>query len=229
MMPGFQVMDYAGALDPEVGVGPSRALRVDCNPRVGVALRAAKRISEIVDAQRSAAAIPDEVALRMRRLARLIYQATSWRTLAELNRDVFLAENLSWLAREAYPGARIVALAHTSHSEPLPRRMGALLRESHADDYRTVSMYALSGAYREHRQAATLGPAAAMETVTLSRESNRPLERYLATLAPHDLIVRLAGDPVVRQGLPAGLDLELAPDVAIVVGEVAASRALAPP
>lgn len=232
MMPGFQVMDYVGALDPEVGVGPSRALRVDCDPRVGVALRSALRITDIVEAQLSAAAaaaVPAEVAVRLRQLARLIVQATSWRTIAELNRDVFLAENLTWLAREAYPGARIVALAHTSHSERLPRRMGALLADRHADRYRTVSMYALSGAYREHRDAAILGPAATMETVTFGRESNRPLEAYLATLAPHDLIVRLAGNAVVHQGFPVGVDLELAPDVAIVVGEVGASRALALP
>lgn len=130
MMPALQAMDYrAQVLEPPGG--GARVLRITADPLLDSGLEAAQavgaRVDVLLDGTSTASLSRDEVAWTLQ-LARLVRQAVEWRTLAESNRGVFLAENLLWLHRMVFPGRRVLALAHTSHTERIPGKMGASWR-----------------------------------------------------------------------------------------------------
>lgn len=221
-MPHLQVMDYTAAAD-------GRSLRVECDPRLDEALSAARRIVAITSDQvtRHQELAPERAAW-LRQLARLVLQATEWRTRAQLNRDVFLAENLTWLSREASLGGRILALAHTSHTERLPARMGAYLAEGFGGAYRAVSMLPLEGEYLGFGDVATLTPDAPLRVFPLAASEAAPLVQYAASRGPGDLMLALRDAAAAEGGYPRGVDGQTAPDVAILVRRVSASRLITP-
>lgn len=225
-MPLLQVMDYVAAPDPEVSLDSGISLRVACDPRLDVALTAARHIASIVDEVTRRAELAPASATWLRQLARLVVQATEWRTLEQPNRDVFLAENLTWLAHQAHPGARVLAVAHTSHTERLPRRMGAYMAEIHGGSYRVVSMLPLEGENRDFGDLATLSPGAPLQTFRFAAEDAGPLAWYVASLSSDDLLFALREAAAAEGGYPPGVDPESAPDVAILVRRVGAVRPL---
>ncbi len=223
-MPFLQVSDYTHTLEP-AGADGAVALRVDCDPRIDVALRAAQRITALVNEAVGRRRFDPDRALRSRQLARLIAQATEWRTLVEPNRDVFLAENVLWLDREAYPGARVLALAHMVHSERRPDRMGAMLASTLGSRYRTVTMLTLGGVYRYFGTPAALHSGADLTALPLGLEDAEPLALGLAKLGSGDLVASLKGLGALR--LPGeAVDPTTAPDVAILVRAVTGARPL---
>ncbi|MCB1032426.1 MAG: erythromycin esterase family protein, partial [Acidobacteria bacterium] len=183
--PRLQLLDYKAKAAAEVSYRGRLSLAVERDPRLDATLDAAARIVALVEKElRIHPELDIAAARRMKRLARLVEQAVAWRTLAQPNRDVFLAENLTWLAREGHPGSRILALAHASHSEKLPRRMGGFLAETHGPDYRTVSMYSVAGEYRGFGSLRTLETGDRPEVLPLAPDRVRSNVRYLASLAP---------------------------------------------
>jgi len=218
MMPHLQVMDYAAARDAAVVRVDGASLRVACDPAVDAALAAARRLEELVE--ETLAAAPGRMSgsdgLWLRQRARLVAQAVQWRTLVERNRDVFLAENLLWLQQQAFAGSRVLALAHASHTEARPRRMGSFLAAGLGDGYRTVSMLALSGRYAYFGHVASLRTDAPLEVVAIA-EDRGDLASYLASLGDGDLLIDL------RRLQQAGTDMPDGPrpDVAVVLRRVA--------
>lgn len=232
MMPKLQVMDYGAARDPDVahGDGPPSAgsLRVTCDPRVDGALAAVRRLADVVESTLQAAEdgpSPTE-ALWTRRMVRLVEQAVHWRTLVEPNRDVFLAENLAWLQRHAFPEARVLALGHQSHTERIPRRMGSLLAERYGDRYRTVTLHAESGTYAYFASdVSSLDLDAPLVLHAVEEAGRRELVPYLAALGEGDLLVNLRDLAAERPAaLPADLPLAQGPEVAILLRRVAPAR-----
>jgi erythromycin esterase-like protein len=219
MMPRLQVMDYTAVADRAAGGDGGGSLRVDCDPRVDAAIAAANRISTIVEAVASAATSAPAETTWLRQLARLVVEASEWRGLVENNRDVFLAENLVWLGRRAYPQARVLALAHTVHTERRPARMGRFLAQAMGDDFRAISMIAVAG---EYRYFATPGPdssaADGLRVVEIGSRETSPYGRYLAALRAGDFIVRRPGR------VPADVDGSSIPDIAILLRRVTPIR-----
>ncbi len=222
MMPDFQTMDYTA--DAESG---GSALRVTCDARLAVAISSADRIAEIVR-QYLDGHPRDSASADLRQLAHVVIQATKWRTLAETNRDVFLANNLEWLADSRYPGKRILALAHTSHSERVPNRMGAFLADRRGTTYRTVSMLAQGGAYRYFPSPSRVptGLLPETEAIELTPQQLRPLARALGLRTETNAIFQLRPGTELQDPRGMSIDLNRAPDVAIVVRAVTPARPL---
>lgn len=226
LIPLLQVDDYVTAPDGAVTFDGHSSLRVTCDPRLDMALAAARRIQSIVaqHVERNAELGPAKAGW-LRQMARSVVQAAEWRTAEQSNRDVFLAENLTWLAREAFPRARILALAHSSHSQRLPRRMGAYMAETHGEAYRTVSMFPLEGERREFGALASLSASSLLEALPLEGGGPWELARYGAGLASGDLVFAPRELAAARGGSnPAGIDAATAPEVAILVRRVTAVR-----
>lgn len=222
-MPDFQQLDYTAEVEP----GPSSALRVTGDPRLTTALASADRVAEIVEHYLADRPLHPNRA-KLRQLAQVVVQAAKWRTLAEPNRDVFLADNLEWLADHVYPGKRILALAHTGHSERVPERMGDFLAQRRGEGYRTVSMLAQSGAkrYFPPPSRTPTGRLPTMEVLELTPQKLRPLDRALGAWADGDAMILLRDHTLLRDILGDDIDLDRAPNVAIVVGSVTPARPL---
>ena len=221
-LPHLQVMDHTAAADPAVAVAGEPSLRISCDPRVDRARAAARRLSALVADRVTGSRLPAEKALWLRQLARLIEQATAWRTLEQNNRDVFLAENLEWVQRVGADSGRVLALAADSHTERLPQRMGSFLAQGYGDRYRTVSMLPVAGSAigrHDWRSARHGGP---FEVVAFGAEDASPLTRFLATLAPGDFLTRVAGSDLPTRA--PSVDPSILPDVAILVRQVTAAR-----
>lgn len=118
LFPGIQRMDYQAFFDPDSLYAGKATLRIDCSPLISDALAAGSALRDLVEKTlaEDAAYLSDGEVAKMRLACRLIEEALAWRTLKEPNRDVFLAENLSWLHREGFPGRKILALAHSGHA-----------------------------------------------------------------------------------------------------------------
>ena len=225
--PRLQVMDHTGEPDAIVTSGGGSSLRVRCHPRVDEARAAAAELEALVAGTvDSLPELPPSRAVLLRQLARLIVQAVEWRTLAEPNRDVFLAENLTWLADRAHPGTRVLALAHTSHTERLPNRMGGLLAAARGDGYGTISMLALAGEYRNFGSLRTLRADSPLEPFPLSPSRARSDTLFLEGLAPGDLLLALGESLTALEPQTPGIDPVTAADVAILVRNVSALRPL---
>jgi hypothetical protein len=147
LMPKLQRMDYTHRV---VEADGRRVLRVAADPVLGRSRGAAVAAEALV-----ARILPGDRWARQQ--ARLVAQAVEWRVLVERNRDIFLAENLRWLADEAFPGERVVAFAHASHAERRAGRLGVFLAEALGRDYRSVTLEATTGCYRY------FGPVAEIE------------------------------------------------------------------
>lgn len=195
MMPALQAMDYRAEV-VEAPSGGGRELRVAADPLLDSSLEAARtaggRVEELLDRAGPEDLSAADVAW-MRQLARLVVQAVEWRTLAEPNRDVFLAENLLWLHRTAFPGERILALGHTSHTERVQAKMGGFLSEALGAAYRTVSLTADSGTYRYLGDVSQLTPEASLERFEIDPARLIDLEAAVGRLHPGSFLVRLPG------------------------------------
>ena len=148
MYPASQAKDHRAEIETTGEL--AGVLRLECDDRVDDALAASRELRALVDAtlEQHAGRLAAGEATSLRRYLRLIEQALEWRTLVQINRDVFLAENLSWLYREGFPGQKIVSLAHENHARRGPNRMGSYLAEEYGADYLTVNLVALSGSFR---------------------------------------------------------------------------------
>jgi hypothetical protein len=225
LMPHLQVMDYRASRDPAVAHAGGAALRIECDPAVDAALAAVRRLEDLVEETLAATPrpVPESQAAWLRQRARLIAQAVQWRTLVERNRDVFMAENLLWLQQHAFPGSRVLALAHASHTERRPRRMGSFLAERLGSGYRTVSMLALTGRYADFGEVGSLRDDAPLEQFPVAVEAG-DLASRLATLGDGDLVVDLRALKATETELPDGP----LPDVAVLLREVGPLTPLPP-
>lgn len=226
IMPNLQVLDYRAALEAPADLEGRSALRVECDPRIDEAAAAAREIGTIVaEVARREADLKREETAWLLQMSRLIEEATEWRILAEPNRDSFLAENLAWLLRDAFPGSRVVALAHKSHTERRAGRMGAALAALQGRGYCSISMFPLAGEYRYFGSVAGIVPNAPLETIRIDDSDVGPLERELAKLSPSDLIVSLA-ELGTRFTAPADINHAAEADIAIVLKKVTKSHPL---
>ncbi len=231
-MPLVQVMDHEASLDDQVSYAGGRSLRVDCDPALDRALRAARKVDALVDETLAAetARISSSQAAWLRQMSRLVGQATEWRALVESNRDVFMAENLAWLQQHGFPESRVLALAHSSHTNRKARGkgMGLVLAEEYGDSYATVTMLTLSGQLRYFGDPRATGRDDEMVLSSLKREDAGPLEQRLAALGTGDLMLYLRGAAESGTARKA-IDLESVPvkqvaDVAILLREVGPLR-----
>ena len=124
--------------------------------------------------------------------ARLVRQAVEWRTLAQNDRDVFLADNLRWIAVDAFPRSRILALAHRSHTERRAGRMGAYLTGPLGASYRTVTMLAGTGEQRYFGDLATLSPGDPLVALPVERPAAGTFEAAVGGLGDGDFLLPLA-------------------------------------
>ncbi len=242
MMPNIQVMDYTAAPDPTVrhpgegGSGAAQAgtedrngsLRVTAHRRIAEAVAAAERLTSLTGETVAGAGdrLTKAETTWARQHARLLNQAVHWRTLVEPNRDVFLAENLTWLAETAFPGRRVLALGHASHTERVPRRMGSFLAERHGGDYRTLTLHAESGTYAYFGDVASLDEATSgLELHSVEEVRGRPLVPLLTSLGEGDLVVHL--EALARDGpeeLRGEIPAERGPEVAVLLRHVTPIR-----
>lgn len=200
LYPATQVMDYRARIDVEGEA--AFAFRIDADPRLDQALAAARELRRLVDAtlEQQPRALTTGEAAWLRQAGRLIEQAVHWRTLVEPNRDVLLAENLAWLHETGYPGRKILALAHASHSQRVRGRMGEFLAAEVGSRYATVSMIPLSGSLRDDDGP----PTFELRVQEIDRTRSSPLDRELAALVPGDFQVDLAAakaDPAASRWL----------------------------
>ena len=235
MIPDLQVMDYEAALDGQGGLDGGTALRIRCAPQLDAALAAVHEVDAVlareVELARDRGSLSDSEAGLLLQMSRLVIQSTSWRTLAENNRDVFLAENLGWLLARSgarVPGGRILALGHTSHTERTPRKMGGLLAAALGTDYVAVSMLAQGGRYAYFGPVATFQPGDGLEVFVIDGAGEGSLDHNLSTLGDGGLLFNLArasawGDAPdwLSAVLSAGFDSF---DIAILVPKVGPAR-----
>ncbi len=204
LFPALQVQDYKSFSDAIENLGSGPALRVECDPATDRALDGLARAEHSLN--RALLAHAETVLLaeaaRLVQMARLVRQAVEWRLLVEPNRDVFLAKNLEWLAKQGFPDARLLAIAHASHSERSPAKMGGFLAATFGDDYATVSMLALTGHYRglpNPRNAEIHAPLEILtvEDTAVPRRTSwpnvPPLARALGKLRGGNLLFDLRG------------------------------------
>ena len=231
LFPGWQVMDYTARLDPEAAFAGQSALRIDVDPRLDSARADARELLQRVRASldRHPTQITPREAAWTLQLARTVEQALLWRTLAEPNRDVFLAENLAWLHQEGFSGHKIVALAHAQHSQPIPDRMGGFLTQTLGPAYFTLSFFTLSGSVRDD-----LPPTFARQVHAINPEELASLPRHLGPLHSGHFLVDLAAarrDPAARAWLaqlaPTTQRDEYPPAMAIFLREVTPLQPLA--
>lgn len=228
LYPASQVMDYRARREAEGEAegGLAEVLRIDCDERIDQALAAARELRRLVAAvlDREAGGLAAAESARLRQEGRLIEQAVEWRTLAQPNRDVFLAENLSWLAEVGFPGRKIVALAHATHSQRYPQRMGDFLAERYGSAYFTASMIPLSGARRDDDGP----PTFELSILPIDPARASPLDRQLESQVPGDFLLDVAA---ARRNAEAARWLEqiladsptppaVLPEIAIYVREV---------
>lgn len=229
LMPRLQANDYRHEVTIEPGTRKA-VLRIAADPVLATSRAAAAECEAVVRAAVSAAGdrLERERGAWLDQAARLVRQAVEWRTLGQPNRDVFLAENLVWLARTAFPGRRVLALAHASHTERRAGRMGAYLQQALGADYRTVSMLAGGGEALGFGDLATLEPATPLVPVTIGPEPEGPFEAAVGALRGGDFLLPLAevtGSPAGRRWLAAAHPRPgEAPDVVIRVERVAPMR-----
>ncbi len=227
-IPSMQVMDYQSSFDPEVRFADdSESLRIDCDPAVDEALRAARRVEALVEETLALSAKPGSKAksVWLSQMARLVVQTTEWRTLVESNRDVLMAENVAWLEREGVPGGRIMALAHSSHTDRIDGRMGGFLAAEYGNAYATLKMLALSGTNRTFDVPRAYEPGTVPEPREFSINRGRAgsLEERLSMLSGGNLLVHLGA---IRRSPEASEELawrgwsDQTPDVGIVLRTV---------
>lgn len=233
MMPHLQRMDYRRDLVEDPASGRT-LLRIAADPNLGraheAALAAAALVDRVLDEHAGSLdpVLDPMAAAWTRQMARLVIQAVAWRVLVEPNRDVFLAENLRWLAETAFPDSRILALAHTSHSERRPAKMGGFLAESLGTDYATISMFAGAGANRELGEQASLKPGSRLERFAIGPAPEGSLARSLAGLDDGSFALRLRAFVASPEGAawwsPAGRPADPLPDIALFVASVEPGR-----
>ncbi len=228
MAPALQSMDYRA--DPvEDSATGTPMLRVAADPLLKKSLAATKRVERQVDDLLRGAVAEDLSPAQgdwVRQLSRLVTQAVEWRVLAETNRDVFLAENLLWLQSTAFPGRRILALGHTSHTERRPNKMGGYLAEALGDAYRTVSMASGSGSYRYFGDVSELADDAPLELFEIDPTEVSQLDAAVGKLLPGSVILRLSEESDVPRPIDPTLIKPSSPDVLIYVGKVEPLRRL---
>lgn len=216
MMPALQRMDYRGEL-----VGRN-TLEVRADPVLGDSLEAARALEALVDQalrNRGAEDPPESSAAWTRQLSRLITEAVEWRTLAEPNRDVFLAENLLWLHRQASPSDRILALGHRSHTERRPGKMGGLVARELGEAYKTVSMIAGSGSYRYFGEVSKITDKAPLELLEVGPGTPSDLRTRLGHLHPGSFVLRTS-TPVADSTGQTVLEEAWRPDAILFVKTV---------
>jgi hypothetical protein len=233
LMPRLQGDDYTHTSTP--GGRGGAVLRIASDPALQESRAAAAAAEAEVRAavERAGGRLDQRRGAWLVHTARLVRQAVEWRTLGETNRDVFLAENLLWLAETAFPASRILALAHRSHAERRPRKMGAYLDGSLGASYRTVSMLAGSGEELAFGDLATLEAGAALEPLTIEPAGAGTFEAAIGALRDGDFLLplaKLAGSASGGSWLAAVHSRPSeAPDVVIWVDRVAPMRPLVAP
>ena len=201
LMPKIQRMDYVHELVEKefVDSGGRPVLRVTADPVLGRSHDASVAAEALV-----AGTLPGDRWARQQ--ARLVTQAVEWRVLREPNRDLFLADNLRWLADEAFPGQRVVALAHASHAERRRLRMGFVLAEALGRDYRSVTLQATSGSYRYFGPVAEIDEDAELVLHEVAPDADGPTDclRRAGAGEPVDAVVRVGGvEPIEPAGAAA--------------------------
>lgn len=99
------------------------------------------------------------------------------------------------------PGSRVFVLAHSSHTERLPRKMGAHLAAELGDAYKTVTMHALAGRYRYFGDVRSLKADGELELFSVAPDDVELLARRLGEAAENDLLFHLAGAAASAAGL----------------------------
>ena len=233
LMPRLQANDYRHEVVPSGALGRP-ALRIEADPGLrdsrAAAAAAEAHVRGVVE--RAGGHLESGRAAWLVQAARLVRQAVEWRTLGQNNRDVFLAENLAWLATTAFPERRILALAHRSHAERREGRMGAWLDQRLGASYRTVSMLVGSGEELAFGELATLEPGAALVTVPIEPPAAGTFEGTVAALREGEFLLPLAeiaGTPAGRSWLEAVHPRPReAPDVVIWLDRAAPMRQAVP-
>lgn len=221
MMPALQAMDYRHEFEVDSG-GRGTVLRVVADPLLDDSRVAAAAAEELVAKVAIHGALDPARRIWVQQAARLVSQAVAWRTLAENNRDRFLAENLRWLHEQAFPEARMLALGHASHTERRQGRMGAFLSTELGADYGTISMIAGAGSTRYFGEVSRLAVNAPL--VVQPVEAN-PFRAALAKLRDGSYLLPLARLAATTPGLGEWLASsrqtpEQAPDIVIFVEAV---------
>lgn len=195
LFPELQVQDYRAFQEADPTLGGAPVLRVVCDAAGDRALSALREAEARMDASLEAHAseLSSEAAQWVLRLALTLRQAVEWRVLEEPNRDRFLARNVEWLQRGGFPGARVVVLAHTVHTERIPERMGGFLSSELGQRYKTVSLLALAGQYRYFGDPRSSGPNSPLELFTIGDRDRLPLATALAKELESDLLFDVAG------------------------------------
>jgi erythromycin esterase-like protein len=232
-MPLIQVMDYTASFDSQVSYAGGSALRVNCDPAVDEALRAARAVDSLLEATLAAKAgrASDSQAAWLRQMSRLALQATEYRTLVETNRDVFMAENATWLQQQGFPHGRMLALAHSSHTNRSARArgMGRILADEFGSTYRTATLLALAGQYRDFGNPRDLDRNSGLELFSMETEDVVPLGQRLGALCTADCMLHLQA-AVESEAVRERLQLENLPvkdtaDVAILIRSIHPARA----
>ena len=114
-------------------------------------------------------------------------------------RDLGMADNLSFVREQQYPGEKIVVWAHNFHVRhaneqvsplPAPRTMGGWLKERYDDEMYSFGLYTYQGVMADNgRRVYAVGPAASGSVESILY---RPRRRWL--------FVDLASAPVQVQG-----------------------------
>lgn len=228
MMPALQRMDYRAEVLEDAATGRP-ILQIAADPLLDRGLDAARatqrQIEELLGSAELEGLSPAQTDW-VRQLSRLVTQAVEWRVLAEPNRDVFLAENLLWLQRTAFPRRRILALAHASHTERRPRRMGDFVARALGEDYRAVSMVAGSGSRRDFGNVSELHPGSPLEEIEIDPARLSSLETAAGGLHSGNFLVQLSGDPDAARTPDLALCAPSCPDALVFVREVAPLRGL---
>lgn len=228
MAPALQSMDYRADL-MEDSVTGIPTLRVVADPLLEKSLTATRQAERQVESSlRDAAGENLSPAQKdwVRQLSRLVTQAVEWRVLVETNRDVFLAENLLWLHNTAFPGRRILALGHTSHTERRPSKMGSYLAEALGDAYQTVSMTSGSGSYRYFGDVSEAARDAPLELFEIDPAEVSELATAAGKLLPGSILLRLLESSGAPQPIDPTLMSPSSPDVLIYVSKVEPLRLL---
>jgi len=193
LMPTLQVMDYQLQVEEVGGLDGGRALRVDCVRAVDEALEVLREVDGLLRDHLALheSELPSSELVWLRQLSRLVLQSAEWRTLVENSRDVFLAENVTWLQKSGFPDSRVFFIAHSGHSERAPGKMGQLLADDHGQRYSPVTMRALSGQYAYYGDVRIHKPGDDLKLFTFEAEDSS-LERGLQSLGGEDMLFHLA-------------------------------------
>ncbi|HST60755.1 MAG TPA: erythromycin esterase family protein, partial [Longimicrobium sp.] len=192
-----QYQDQVPQTPPNYGAAPA-AEKQACRAGVQAAHALLERRAAELAGRSGRAAF--DVALRT---ARVVVQNEDLRTdpaQAAGKRDLYMAENVAWMAETAGPGSRLVLWAHNAHVARLPRLMGSYLAQEFGDAYVVVGFSFFRGGFNAVEATLRLGPLQAPDAWggSYEHEFNRQGHaRFYVDLRP----ARTAGGPMAARWL----------------------------